>query len=108
MWLMTLPPTDPAFEPAYRAKALADEADWRALWSAHREAVRDAADGADVEALEERAEMLHDWACRLKDRDDDGSDARHVHAAEIEALGYALGVTAVRVAIRNRAKAVAA
>lgn len=99
-WLDQLPSTDPAFAPLHMAEQLADPADWPLLAQAHRQACSDAAWGRDLEVMEARAEGLLSVAARLAERDDDGSDAVHVHRAEVEALGYALGLTAVRVAIR--------
>jgi hypothetical protein len=70
------------------------------LAQAHRQALSDAAWGKGLDVLEAEAKELLDLALRLAERDDDGSDKAAVHAAELIALGYALGLTAVRVAIR--------
>jgi len=99
-WLQQLPSTDPAFTPLHRAEFLSDPEDIPALQTAHRQAVLDAAWGHDMTDLERREEGLRETVARLQDRDDE-RDAGYIHAAEIEALGYALGVTAVRVAIRE-------
>jgi hypothetical protein len=100
-WIDQLPSTDAAFAPLQRAEHLSDPEDWPALAFAHRQAVSQAAWGADLDVLEERAQAFRSYAARLAERDDDGSD---VHSAELEALGYALGLTAVRVAIRSHNK----
>lgn len=103
-WLAELPSSDAAFTPLHRAAEM-DPEDFPGLEVAHRQAVLEATWGADLAVLDERAENLRELAARLAarlaERDDDGSDADHVHAAEVEALGYALGLTAVRVAIRT-------
>ena len=101
LWLSQLPSTDPAFAPLQRAEWLSSPEDWDRLAFWHRQAVAEAAWGADLDALEERAEEKRDLAGRLADRADHPSDQPGVHAAELEALGYALGLTAARVAIRN-------
>lgn len=99
-WIDRLPSTDPAFASLHRAAEMSPE-DWPALERAHRQARSEAAWGKSLDAMEEAAETLHDLAVRLAERDDDGSDKAAVHAAELVALGYALGLTAVRVAIRT-------
>jgi hypothetical protein len=99
-WLDQLPSTDPSFAPLQLAEQLSEPADWPILAQAHRQARSDAAWGRSLDVLEaQSAELLH-VAARLKERDDDGSDAAAVHRADLEALGYALGLTSVRVAIR--------
>lgn len=100
IWLSTLPSTDPAFAPLQRAEWMSPE-DWEVLAFWHRQAVAEAAWGADLDVMEDRATEKRVTAARLADRADDPSDLPGVHAAELEALGYALGVTAARVAIRD-------
>jgi hypothetical protein len=99
-WIDQLPSTDAAFGPLRRALEL-DPEEWQDLERAHRQAVSDATWGHDLDAMEARAESLRRFADRQAERDDDGTDAAHVRSAELEALGYALGLTAVRVAIRE-------
>lgn len=107
IWLRELPSTDPVFAPLQQAAHMLLEsvdADWPALKRAHAQAVDEAAWGSGLEALEERAAGLRAKADRLREEDQrqGGSNVLAVHAAELEALGYALGLTAVRVAIRAR------
>ncbi len=99
IWLSLLPSTDPAFAALQRAEHLSEPEDWPLLAHAHQQAVSEAAWGADLDVMEERAQDKQAFAARLAERDDDGSDAAAVHSAELEALGYALGLTAVRYAI---------
>ena len=106
MWLAALESTDPAFGPLQRAEVLSPPEDWSALAFAHWQAVTEAAWGAGLDVMEERALDKRAFAARHAERaDDDGSDAAYVHSAELEALGYALGLTAVRVAIRAHGQA---
>lgn len=88
LWLSTLPSTDPAFEPLNRAAAMCDDTEWPLLWNAHQQAIADAAWGHDLNAMDARAKRMHENAA-------DSGDL-------LEAMGYALGVTAVRVAIREQ------
>ena len=98
-WLSTLPSTDPAFDALQRAGELSPD-DFQDLKRAHQQAVNEAMFGKDPAALDERAGELHAYALRLAARYEGEPDQRPVHSAELEALGYALGVTAVRYAIR--------
>lgn len=99
-WLAQLPSTDDAFIPLHRLELLADEADYPLLELAHRQAVRDASWGHPLVALEERAAKLLADAEAQADRAHWPEDQAAVHRSELEAQGYALGVTAVRVALR--------
>ncbi len=99
LWLIDLPADDPAFEPLRRAQGM-DPEDSRPLARAHRQAVYDAAWGRDVDFI---ASMLR-AVLRHRDEPRDAREAEALRAAELEALGYALGVTAVHVAIRERAE----
>lgn len=103
LWLRDLPSTDPAFAPLQRAEWLSSPEDWDQLAFWHRQAVAEAVWGADLDVLEERAEEKHVRASRLREEDKrrGGLNVLAVHAVELEALGYALGLTAARVAIRN-------
>lgn len=89
-WLMSLPADDPAFAPLRHAKVISDPEEYPRLREGHRQAVIDAARGCSLRQLRitERS-MLR--------------DARHTRSRvdELEAWGYALGVTAVRVALRE-------
>jgi hypothetical protein len=109
-WLQLLPSSDPAFATLRRAAEMTSEADWPVLERAHQQAVWDAAWGADLSVLDARAKALRGIADRFAERNYDGVFTRTVCEAEVEALGYALGLTAVRVAIRthDQAGAVAA
>lgn len=107
IWLSQLPSTDPAFGPLQRAERLSDPEDWQVLAFWHRQAVAEAAWGAGLDAMEDRAREKREFAARQAERADDPSDLPGVHAAELEALGYALGLTAVRVAVRDRQQALA-
>ena len=103
LWLGVLPSSDPAFAPLARAAEL-DPEEFAALEWAHRKAVLDAAWGKSLGALDARAEELrlltvHDHEPR------DDAEAQAWRRDELEALGYALGVTAVRVAIREHDEA---
>jgi len=101
LWLSQLPSSDPTFAPLQRAEWLSSPEDWDQLAFWHRQAVAEAAWGADLDVMEGKARELRDLAARLADRADDPADVPGVHAAEMEALGYALGLTAARVAIRT-------
>lgn len=106
LWLRKLPTTDPVFAPLQQAAYMLLEsvdADWPVLELAHKQAVDEAAWGADLDALEERANGLRAKASRLLEEDQrqGGCNVLAVHAAELEALGYALGLTAARAAIRD-------
>jgi len=105
-WLDKLPSTDPAFAPLQRVAAM-DPEEFGTLAQAHRQAMSEAAWGHSLEALDARAEEL-----RLATiHDDEPWDARQAEVwrrDELEAIGYALGVTAVRVAIREHTELVAA
>jgi hypothetical protein len=104
-WLATLPSTDPAFAPLQRAAELSPD-EFPALWSAHQQAVTDAAWGRDLDGLKERAEFLREFATHDDEpRDQDEADVWR--RDELEAIGYALGVTAVKVALRERREALA-
>lgn len=107
LWLSTLPSTDPAFAPLQRAEFLSDPGDWEALAFWHRQAMAEAAWGADLDVLDARANELRAKAARIREEDQrqGGTNVLAVHAAELEALGYALGVTAARVAIRTHTQA---
>jgi hypothetical protein len=104
-WLQLLPSSDPAFETLHRAEQFTDPADWPVLERAHQQARWDAAWGADLATLETRAEALVAVAARFEERNHDGLFDATVHDAEVEALGYALGLTAARVAIRQHDQA---
>lgn len=109
-WLDKLPSTDPVFEPLHQAEDMLREsadADFPVLERAHKQAVSDAAWGHSMQVLDTRAEALRATAARLRKQDmgQGGTNVLAVHVAEVEALGYALGVTAVRVAIREHAQA---
>jgi len=95
-WLAELPADDPAFAPLHRAAEL-DPEDFLAL------SVTDGACGYSLGALDAHAEGMRTTAARMREQDMrlGGPNPTGVHAAEIAALGYALGVTAVRVAIRE-------
>lgn len=108
LWLWKLPSTDPAFAPLQQAAYMLLESvdtDWPVLAQAHRQAMNEAAWGADLDSMEARANELRATAARLREEDQrqGGSNVLAVHEAELEALGYALGLTAVRVAIHDRA-----
>lgn len=99
LWLIDLPSTDPAFTPLHRAAELNPE-EFEALRNAHEQAVSEAAWGRKPELLDVRAEELRQVAAHDgKPRDD--AEAAVWRRDELEALGYALGVTAVRVALRE-------
>jgi hypothetical protein len=105
-WLQQLPSTDPAFKPLHQAEDMLQETadlDFPILERAHKQAVDEAAFGRSLHALDVRAEELRATAQELRAQDmrEGGHNAAAVHAAEVTALGYALGVTAVRVAIRE-------
>jgi hypothetical protein len=96
-WLMNLPTTDPAFDALHRVAEF-DPDGFPALRNAHQQAVMDAAWGRDLETLDERAEELREFAGHdVEPRDQ--YEAEVWRRDELEALGYALGVTAVRVAL---------
>jgi hypothetical protein len=102
-WLMTLPTTDPAFDALHRVADL-DPDGFPELREAHRQAVMDAAWGRDMETLVERAEELREFAAHdVEPRDQ--YEAEVWRRDELEALGYALGVTAVRVALAEHREA---
>lgn len=100
LWLSLLESADPVFAALQRAEFLSPPEDWSVLAFAHQQAMTEAAWGADLNVMEQRARDRQVLAGRMAERDDDGSDAGHVHAAELEALGYALGLTAATAAIR--------
>jgi hypothetical protein len=100
-WLDQLPSTDPSFAPLQLAEQLSEPADWPILAQAHRQARSDAAWGKPLDVLEAQSAELLEVAARLKERDDDDTDNKRLTPADLEALGYALGLTSVRVAIRN-------
>jgi hypothetical protein len=104
-WLATLPSTDPAFAPLQRVEAM-NPAAFPALEQAHHQAVLDAAWGRDLETLDERAEELRAFATH-DDAPRDQAEADVWRRDELEALGYALGVTAVRVALAEHREAIA-
>lgn len=104
-WLQLLPSSDPAFEPLQRAEQFTDPQDWPVLELAHQQARWDAAWGADLAILEARAAELVAIAARFAERNHDGMFTDTAHDAEVEALGYALGLTAARVAIRHHDQA---
>lgn len=99
LWLINLPADDPAFEPLRRAQGM-DPEDSIPLARAHRQAINDAAWGRDVDYT---ASLLREQT-RHRDESRDAREAEALRAAELEALGYALGATAVHVAIRERAE----
>jgi hypothetical protein len=103
IWLSQLPSTDPAFAPLQRAEHLSDPEDWQVLAFWHRQAVAEAAWGASLDVMEDRARDKRDRAAELREQDKQqgGTNAVAVHTAELEALGYALGLTAARAAIRT-------
>ena len=103
LYLVSLPGSDPALDPINRAAELCDPGDWPVLHTAHWQALQDAAFGHGFDTLDARAARLHQQAQH------DGEPATPEQAAtwhhdELEALGYALGVTAARVAVRERAE----
>jgi hypothetical protein len=98
-WLDRLPSTDPAFAPLQRVAAM-DPEEFGTLAQAHRQAMSEAAWGRPLEALDAKAEELR--LATVHDREPwDDQQAEVWRRDELEALGYALGVTAVRVAIRE-------
>ena len=97
-WLRALPADDPAFAPLRRAMEM-DPPDVWILARAHRLAVEEAIAGADVDY---RADMLHVQSMHACDPDD-WAQAQQWHREQVHAIGYALGVTAVHVAVRERA-----
>lgn len=99
LWLTVLPPSDEAFAPLQRAELMSPE-DFPLLALGHRQAVLQAAFGKSPSELEEEAERLRAVAARWAERNEDHEDDAGVHAAELEALGFALGVTSAQVAIR--------
>lgn len=110
LWLNSLESSDPAFGPLHVAESMLREhldTDWQPLERGHWQAVSEAAWGADLTALDARADSLRAEAGRLREQDmqSGGGNATAVHVAELEALGFALGVTAVRVAIREHDEA---
>lgn len=110
LWLITLESTDPAFGPLHAAESMLREhldTDWQPLERGHMQAVSEAAWGANLADLDARADDLRAEASRLREQDmqSGGGNATAVHLAELEALGFALGVTAVRVAIREHDEA---
>lgn len=100
-WLDALPSTDPVFAPLQNAEHLSDPADWRVIEQAHKQACSEAAWGKPLAAMDAKAAELREYAARMHERDADGEDDGLLTSADLEALGYALGVTAVRVAIRQ-------
>lgn len=100
LWLTSLPPSDEAFAPLQRAEWLSDPEDVGALAFGHRQAVLQAAWGKSPAELEAEAERLREVAAAWAERNDDHSDDAGVHAAELEALGFALGITSALYAIR--------
>lgn len=102
-WLESLPVADPAFAPLRWATILAPE-DAEALERAHASALHTAAQGCELDELDARAEALRAFAAQWRERDKaaGGTEAVAVRGAEVVAIGYALGVTAARVAIRAR------
>lgn len=99
-WLTSLESTDPAFLALQRAEVMVPPEDWPVLELSHKQAVLQAAFGKTPEQLEQQAEELREFAARQAERDYDGLDADRVHYAEVEALGFALGITAAQYAIR--------
>lgn len=101
-WLDKLPSTDPAFEPLQRA-AVWDPEEFAALEQAHKRAVSEAAWGKSLADLDGKAEALRLETVRdcepMSDR-----QAEIWRRDELEALGYALGVTAVKVALYEHAE----
>ena len=92
-WLINLPSTDAAFDQLHHAAEINPD-EFADLARGHRMAVLEAAFGRSLVRLEVKARALHKAAERVGKR-----------AAQLEAMGYALGVTAVRVAIRERHEA---
>lgn len=106
LWLLNLPSTNAAFAPLHQAESMLREhldTDWQPLERGHMQAVSEAAWGADLADLDVRAESMRAEADRLQEQSKraGGDGASAVHRARLEALGYALGLTAVRVAIRE-------
>lgn len=99
-WLAQLPSTDDAFIPLHRLEWMSDEDEYPLLETAHRQAVRDASWGHPLVALEERAAKLLAAAETRAKEAHWPEDEVAAHRAHLEAQGYALGVTAVRVALR--------
>lgn len=99
-WLTQLPSTDDAFIPLHRLEWMCDETEYPLLEQAHRQAFIDASFGHSLKVLEERATKLRDLADTQADRAHWPEDAAAAHRNALEAQGYALGVTAVRVALR--------
>lgn len=95
LWLTALPADDPAFVPLDEAaprqiSAVAE----RLMRTAFQKAFNSAASGYPLPALDAHAERLRDQARNESDR--------------IEATGFALGVTAARIAVRQQHKQTAA
>lgn len=85
-WLMDLPADDPAFAPLRRAAVISPD-EYPQIREGHRQAVIDAAAGCSLKTLKITERLMRR---DTRSRDD-----------ELEAWGYALGVTAVRVALRE-------
>lgn len=101
LWLASLPSTDPAFTPLHRAERMCAEEEYPTLARAHHQAFLDASWGHSLDELDERAASLHQTALAQADRINWPEDAPAAHRDALEAQGYALGVTAVRVALRE-------
>lgn len=95
-WLMELPGDDPVYNPLRRALEM-DPEHGTLLARAHERALRDAATGADVRyrSALRLVKSLH------REPPADESEALARELQQVEALGYALGATAVQVAIRE-------
>lgn len=104
LWLSTLPSTDDAFIPLHRLEWMCDGAEYPLLARAHRQAFIDASWGHPMEVLEERAAELHAHANSQVEHAHWPDDEAAAHRDALEAQGYALGVTAVRVAMREHSQ----
>jgi hypothetical protein len=101
LWLALLPSSDDAFIPLHRLEWMSDEDEYPLLAAAHRQAVQEASWGHPLVALEERAAKLLATAEARAEEAHWPEDEAAAHRDALEAQGYALGVTAVRVALRE-------
>ena len=99
-WLAQLPSTDAAFDSLHRLEHFSNDSEYRLLEQAHRQAILDASWGHSLKVLEERATKLRDYADAQADRANWPEDKTAADRDALEAKGYALGVTAVRAALR--------
>jgi hypothetical protein len=106
LWLRKLPSTNPAFGPLHEAERMlcqTADLDFPPLARGHQQAIEDGTWGHALTVMEARAEALRASAADMRELDmrQGGTNAAKVHELELVALGYALGLTAVRVAIRD-------